>query len=230
MGLALDVLPSSGVLGPWHLVFNDEFLTSSLNTQIWTPYWFTDGNVMNNTDCFAANVSVDPSQGLILPLKGANSGSLVSSNPSTSPKGFQYTYGDSEAQVTVPNNTDWNAYWTLGQNPSGMPGTGEQDIAETNIPTQIAVGNYHYGNGDNTAINDPSPIAGAVGTPHIFGLDWSPGVANFYYDGTLHHSITGAPVTTYPQYLIFNHGVNTPGDGSGVGSSVVVRYVRVWSR
>lgn len=226
MGLALDLLPASGVAGPWHLILDEEFAGASLNSQLWTPYWFSNGTAMNNVNCYAANTSVVPGTGLVLTLAAANSGSLISSNPSVSPTGFQCTYGYFEAQVIFPANNDWNAFWTLGQNPSA--GTGEFDIAETNIPTEISVGNYHYGSGDNTSINDPSPISGATGVAHVFGLDWQPNQANFYYDGTLHHSISGAVVVSTPQYIIFNHGATSSVDASGVGSKVVVRYVRVW--
>ena len=223
MGIVLDRLPP--IPGPWHLILDEEFNTNSLNTQLWTPYWFSNGNVMNNVDCYAANVSVD-NNGLELLLSGANNGALISSNPNTSPVGFQFTYGYIEFEMTLPNNNDWNAGWILGQNPTA--GTGEFDIAETNIPTEISVGNYHYGSGDNTAINDPSPISGALGIPHIFGLDWQPNQANFYYDGTLHNSITGAMIVSTPQYIIFNHGATSNTDASGAGSVVNVKYVRVW--
>jgi beta-glucanase (GH16 family) len=224
VGLLLEKLPTSGVTGPWHLIFDEEFNGSSLNTNRWTPYWFSNGNVVNNVNCYSANVSVTPAHGLELLLAGANSGSVVSSNPSTNPVGFQFTYGYVESQITFPNNNDWSAGWILG-NP--YP-SGEFDYAETDIPNELTVGNYHYGTGDGTAVNDPSPISGALGVSHVFGLDWQPNQANFYYDGTLHHSITGSIIVSTPQYLIFNHGATSSSDASGAGSKVTVRYVRVW--
>ena len=227
MGLCLDILPQGGALaGPWHMILDEEFSEGNLNTQLWTPYWFTDGNSMNNVNCYKNNVSLG-SDGLELLLAGANNGALVSSNPNTSPVGFQFLYGYVEMQITFPANNDFSAGWLLGQNPTA--GNGEFDIAETNIATLLSCGNYHYGANDATAINDPSPVANALGVTHTFGLNWQPGVAQFYLDNVLRPvSIPGGAVVSSPQYLIFNHGATSSADASGAGSNVVVRYVRVW--
>ena len=221
-GFAKKPMPYGGIPGPWVMIFNDEFRGGSLNQSIWAPNWFGEGGTMNNVATYKANVSVG-ANGLALLLPAAGQGSLISSNPNGgAATGFQFSYGYLEAMVTFPVNNDWSSFWTDGQN---WPITGEFDIAEPENQI-MSVGNYHYTG--PTTINDPSPIAGAMGTPHIFGLDWQPSQANFYIDGVLHHSITGGIIVSSPQYIIFNHGATSPTDGTGAGSSVYVRYVRVW--
>ena len=166
---------------------------------------------------------------LNLHLAGANSGAVVTSNPNLVTPGFHFTYGYIEFKATFPNNNAWTAGWTLSDTCSYTGGDwtgGEFDIAES-LGDWLSLGNYHWGHPEQT-LNGLSVGTAPLGSPHVYGMYWQPGRADFYIDGTLDYSIT-ANVVGAPQYLIFNIGNSTPGDTGPVGSQVTVNYVRVWA-
>jgi hypothetical protein len=231
VGLVLNKLPQGGALaGPWHLILDEEFTEPTFNTNLWQLNWDGEGGVQNGVPTYAANAAIVPTKGLVLTLASATSGASINTNPTWSAgPGFQFVNGYFEFQATFPNNNGaWCAGWMTGQSP--WPNTGEFDVAETfSGDGKLTVGNYHYYNGGDQSANDPNPITGALGVSHVFGVDWEPGVANFYIDGVLHNQLVppllAANIVTAPQYLVFNYGLN----GTAVpGSQMIVRYARVW--
>ena len=49
----------AGLGAPTHLIFDDEFNTGSLNTSLWSPTWFGNGQVSNGTVMESSNVSAE---------------------------------------------------------------------------------------------------------------------------------------------------------------------------
>ena len=221
---------SNGLGANWTLVFNDDFSGTSLNPTNWAPYWFADGtlNPGSSTRGYATNVTVNGQ--LNLQLQNATNGALISSSPYGGAQGgFQFTYGYAEAQITLPTNgaviAHWPAWWLDGQN---WPMAGEIDIMEG--LNGNAAWHYHYDSGGGL---DSHPIGGGINTSpgtHIYGVNWSPGHLDFYYDGTLAAAATngslsgGATISASPMFLILDYD----GGAGPVPATMVVRYVRVF--
>src|SRR5215469_14099458 len=142
-----SVLPfnctSNGLGSNWTLVFSDDFSGTSLNKTNWAPYWFSDGTILpgSNMRGYASNVVVN---GQVNLRRVSTNGACISSNPvGGAKKGFQFTYGYAEAQLTLPTNgtviAQWPAWWLDGQK---WPMDGEIDIMEG--LSGYASWHYHY--------------------------------------------------------------------------------------
>lgn len=215
-----------GVGGLSHLVFDDDFDT--LNTAVWTPYWFNDCNpksVMNNVKTCSSNIKVANGEA-VLQLTDAESGALLSTNPKDGVRGhagFEFTSGYAEARIYFPGTCssgipNWPAWWTVGQR---YPRTGEIDIAEPLAGDMWSV--YHSAEG-----RKKRTIAGCwAGEYHTYGLHRKAGANDVYYDGRLVHSYATNDGNS-PHYLILNVGVSVGPRIFGEQGSMRVDYVRVW--
>ena len=115
------------------MVLDDEFNTGSLNTKLWSPDWFGNGNVQNGTIMSSSNVSVG-ANGLALTLSanptagGTPIGGIACSNPDDDQPGhtgFQIapTPGKPvyvEFKATLPADAagtvaNWPALWLTGR-------------------------------------------------------------------------------------------------------------------
>jgi Glycosyl hydrolases family 16 len=229
-----SVLPfnytNNGLGSNWTLVFSDDFSGTSLNKTNWAPYWFSDGtlNPGSGTWGYASNVTVNGQLNLL--IRTSTNGALISTNPhGGAKKGFQFTYGYAESQVTLPTNSGvishWPAWWLDGQS---WPEDGEIDIMEG--LGGHAAWHYHYDSGGGT---DSHPIGGNINTSpgtHIYAVNWYPGELDFYYDGTRVASAKnsnlsgGATISASPMYLILTYN----GASGPVPQTMVVHYVRVF--
>lgn len=171
------------------------------------PGWFKDGVVQNNTKMLAANVGFGP-DGLALTYnKAANTGGLISSNPSdgypgrvgsgyqivptaADPVFVQWTHRNMSAAAI----SNWLADWLTGQN---WPMTGEIDPMELfgGQPQQ----HLEYGP-DPQHVSNPGLTGAAKWQPgnHTVGVYWQPGMAEFFIDGL---PIPGGNVLKAPGYL-----------------------------
>lgn len=223
-----------GISGTWHMIFDDEFSGTSLNTTNWNTGWLgcASGNLTSPVNSYELE-AYDPAQVSI-----ANGLSLaLVSDPATvcgtafpyrsgmiqSDGKFQYTYGAAEAKIYFPpvsagSIANWPAFWTDGQ---VWPTDGEDDIVEgLNSPGQ-ACAHFH----------DPSGGPGGCSTMdftgwHTYSSDWENGIVNYYYDGNLVLTINSG-ITNSPMYLILNYAT-AGGTTLLVPATMQVQYVRVW--
>ncbi|MDQ0757270.1 glycoside hydrolase family 16 protein [Arthrobacter sp. B3I4] len=215
-----------GVPGSWHLVFDDEFDT--LNTAVWTPYWFNDCNpksLKNNVKTCSSNVRVANGEA-VLQLSDDESGALLSTNPKDGAPGhtgFEFTEGYVEARIYFSGSCgagihNWAAWWTVGQQ---FPRTGEIDIAEPLAGDMWSV--YHSGAGKKSRLV-PGCWAGGY---HTYGLHRKAGQNDIYYDGILVHSYASKDGNS-PHYLLLNVGNWSGPRILGDAGNMRVDYVRVW--
>ncbi len=222
-----------GIPGSWHLVFNDEFNGTKLDTTKWTPTWVgCTTNGISTPVNVAEFDAYDPAQ--VSVANGVLSLALIE-NPVTvcgtdykyragmvqSDGKAQFTFGAFEARVNLPAVAgviaNWPAVWTDGQN---WPTDGEMDIMEGLTGSAC----FHF--------HDPSGgpgncVSGDFTGWHTFGSDWEPGIVNYYYDGklvgTIHSGITSSPL-----YLILNYATGTYGGPVVAPATMQVDYMRVW--
>ncbi|QDG62322.1 family 16 glycosylhydrolase [Pseudarthrobacter sp. NIBRBAC000502771] len=215
-----------GPPGPWRLVLDEEF--NSLNTSLWTPYWFRDchpGSRKNKVKTCSSNVKVENGNA-VLQLSDADSGALLSSNPKDGVPGhmgFQYSTGYVEARIYFPGTCasgvyNWPAWWTTGQK---FPATGEIDIAEPLEGTMTTV--YH------SPGSDPAKyfIGCWAGAYHTYGVNRKPGVNDVYFDGKLEYSYATNDGNA-PHYLLLNVGIWSDKKTLGEAGAVSVDWVRAW--
>lgn len=215
-----------GVPGSWHLVFADDFNT--LNTSVWTPYWFDDcdlKSVKNNVKTCSSNVKIANGEA-VLQLSDTTSGALLSTNPNdgvAGHTGLEFTTGYAEARIFFPGSCEtgiqnWSAWWTAGQD---YPATGEIDIAEPLAGDMWSV--YH-----SAAWKKSRIVPGCWGGGyHTYGVLRRAGANDVYYDGQLVHSYATSDNTS-PNYLLLNIGVWRGARILGEAGAMRVDYVRVW--
>jgi beta-glucanase (GH16 family) len=213
-------------------VFGDEFNGTSLDTSKWNPNWLgcatctTPPVNSSEQDAYApSQVSVGGGSlhlnmvqqsttvgGKTYPYRSG----LVESNGKA-----QFTYGAFEARIYLPASgtgvANWPAFWTDGQS---WPTDGEMDVME-GLEGDAC---YHF----HSPSGGPGGCAsGNYSGWHTYGADWEPGSVTYYYDGKEVGQITTG-ITSAPQYLILNNGLNSSDATPVAPSDMQVDYVRVW--
>ena len=224
----ITLIPN-GPTGNFTLVFNDEFIGTSLNSTYWSNSWF-DGGRQNGVSTSADNVSVGGGY-LTLRLSSSTVGASVNTNPSdhyegnSAKTGFQFITGVVEARINFPGNGtslfNWPAFWTTGQS---WPADGENDIAEVLGPGQVTV-NYHSNSGSHNQGAIPGYWGGKF---HTYTLERLTTKSNVYYDGVLVKSYASDD-TGNAEYIVINLGAGSGPLATGEASQVVVDYVRAWT-
>ena len=241
----------TGVSGSWHLIFDDEFNGSALNTQYWSTGWFGSGitggiSGASEPECYDPSHVVEANGALDLNFTQETETCDGGSHPYTSAMvttdgKFSFTYGLVEFRVWLPTTSngqvaDWPDIWTDGQD---WPTDGEIDVAE-GLGGSICA-HYHgptnNGAGTGAGSGDTGcPPGTYTGGWHTFAADWEPGIVTYYYDGKdigcletsgsacgpANETIAGAPM-----YLILSLGSN-PDYTITAPTSLRIDYVRVW--
>jgi beta-glucanase (GH16 family) len=239
----------TGVPGSWHLIFDDEFNGSSLDTSYWSTGWFGSGTTVapegdSVPECYAPGNVVEANDELDLNFTDQSSVCDGSTHPDTSgivttDGKFSFTYGLVEFRVWLPTTSsgkvaDWPDLWTAGQS---WPADGEIDVAEGLDGSLCA--HYH---GPNNAVGTGAgggsgcPAGTFTGGWHTFAADWEPGIVTWYYDGQdigcleTSGSACGSTNTTIagaPMYIILSLGSTY---AYPVTAPTTMRFadVRVW--
>ena len=247
--------PTDPAGNSWHLLFDDEFNGTSLDTTKWAPGWYATSPtsitppVNASPACFdPANVSVSGgslsltmTQGSYTDQAGKTYG-YASGQVTTAPSGggggggvlFDFVHGYFEARCFMPGTgstiDDWPAFWATGVvtgTPNQWPATGEIDVVEGLGGS--AAGHWHGPTPGQATTDDPfgfTPSPNDYTGWHVFGAEWTPTAVTWYYDGVSIGSGTPAQATTTPMYLLLSFQALTSGPVNP--GTMKVDYVRVW--
>ncbi|GAA4993672.1 hypothetical protein GCM10025734_22920 [Kitasatospora paranensis] len=215
-------------------MFADEFNGSSVDSSKWTANWLgcatcTTPPVNSGYESAAYAPSQATVSGGSLHLTAVQQATTVNGKTYPYRSGMvqsngkaQFSYGAFEARIYLPATgskiSNWPAFWTDGQS---WPADGEMDVME-GLGGQAC---YHF----HSPAGGPGSCASGDFTGwHTYGAEWAPGSVTYYYDGVQVGRITTG-ITTAPQYLILNNGVDstTPAVTSAP-ADMQVDYVRVW--
>jgi hypothetical protein len=223
------VQPYGNIPGTWTLAFDDEFDGTSLDATKWTTM---SGGGWGSTTCATSNVSVSGGN-LVLTLASASSGGCVCTGDGCAPAfGGSFSAGSgsyslpvggyTEARVSFPGSgttiDNWPAWWTSGP---GWPAGGEHDIAEGLGALTVT---YHSPSG---AHGQGSPAGTWSNAFHVYGLYRQSTSAQVYYDGKQVASYSTDDNGASESLIV--DVMNGYGPAVyGVGSQVLVDYIRAW--
>jgi hypothetical protein len=248
-GSSGPVLPT-GVPGSWHLIFDDEFNGTSLNTADWSTGWFGSGITAgiggaSEPECYDPSHVVEGNGELDLNFTQESETCDGGSHPYTTGMlttngKFSFTYGYVEFRAWLPANSsggvaNWPDLWTAGQD---WPTDGEIDVAEGLYGSLCA---HYHGPTDNGEGIGAGGITGCppgtfTGGWHTFAADWEPGIVTWYYDGQdigcleTSGSACGATNSTIagaPMYLLMSYGSSNAYTITAPATARI-DYVRVW--
>lgn len=243
--------PSTG-LGPWELVWEDEFVGAAgtaPNPANWKYDIGTDwGNAQLEFDTDRPeNVSLDGNGHLVITaIKESYNGREYTSARITTAGKQEFTYGRFEARVKLPVGQGiWPAFWLLGANITEVswPRSGEIDIMEYRgqEPTinhgSLHGPGYSAGNAITRKFTNPTPFNEDF---HVFKVEWDPGEIRWYVDDKIFHLVrrgdqTGDWVFNHDFYIILNIAVGggfvgPVGAGTVFPQQMLVDWVRVSQR
>jgi hypothetical protein len=215
------------------MVLDDEFNTGSLNTSLWSPDWFGNGQVENGTVMLSSNVSVG-ANGLALQLNSPQSGGLVSTNPDDASPG---TPG-SRSPRPRPSPSSSSSRPPCRPRPAGG-GQLARPVAGRAAPlARRRRDRRDGGRGRLHRLPHPlrnrdgeGPTARAVtindlsGT-HTYGVLWTTTSVTFVYDGADVGTIDQA--LDSPMYIVMENSYSSV-DPTVFPATMDVRYVRVWN-
>lgn len=230
----------------WQLVWQDEFnYEGALDETKWTYDLGAGGWGNNELQTYtkdAENVKVE--DGVLKITAKSNGNSFTSARVNT--KGlFAQAYGRFEAKIKIPYGPGiWPAFWMLGSNIDtvGWPKCGEIDLMELRgQQPNIINGSLHgpgYSAGD--AITKSFGFANNRFDAdfHIFAIEWSKDIIDFYVDDILYQRVTskdvkGKWVYNQPFFIVLNVAVG--GDYVGFPTAKTpfpqtmhIDYVRVY--
>lgn len=232
------------------LVFQEEFNSNILDTNIWSYDIGTGNNGWGNNELqYYTNrpENIQVANGLlkITAISEVYLGSNYTSAKILTKGKLEQQYGRIEARMKMPWGKGlWPAFWMLGADigTNPWPGSGEIDIMEYlgNQPTKI-FGTVHgpgYSGGESISKSFDLQNDRFDNDFHVFGIEWGENYINFYVDDKLYNQITPEDVTgdwvfNKPYFLILNMAVggNLPGSPNSdttFPQEMLVDYVRVY--
>ncbi|MDO4497021.1 MAG: family 16 glycosylhydrolase [Bacteroidales bacterium] len=158
-----------------------------------------------------------------------------------------WKYGYVEASICLPSGKGtWPAFWMMPVNFKSWPHDGEIDIMEEvgyhpNYVSSSLHADAHV-HSNNTQVTKEVYCAGAEGSFHTYGMEWTKDYFQFYVDGkkTLYYPNKGLGVADWPYdapfYVILNlawggaWGGQQGVDESALPVTMKVDWVRVWQK
>ncbi|MBC3839848.1 family 16 glycosylhydrolase [Streptacidiphilus sp. 4-A2] len=233
--------------GPWHLVFQDGFQGSTLDSSRWTTcYDWNDAGCTNAGNhelewYLPSQVTVGGGMLSLNALRSATTGSDGKTYPWTSgmvstgrdswyatPR-HTFAHGYFAAAIRIPAADGmFPAFWLMPDTRSTPP---ELDVAEFAGTTQHVQMTVHWagpGGKDQHLAGSYGPADFPSGF-HVFALDWESDSLTWYIDGVSRFRTTGH-VPDVPMELLLDLAVGYPVAPPDTVSSAAMKvdWVRVW--
>jgi len=185
----------------WNLVWEDDFIGTSLNNEKWGYQIGGDGWGNNELQYYTNGENTEVSNGSLKIIAKEDAANAYPNNAYTSSriksqfKG-DWRYGKMEASIKLPFGQGiWPAFWMMPSESiyGGWPTSGEIDIMEyLGHETNKTYGTCHFGNAWNDKGSSGTSTTLASGnftsSFHTFGIEWEPGEIRWYLDGNLFHT------------------------------------------
>jgi beta-glucanase (GH16 family) len=224
-----------------HLVFDDEFNASSLNTKYWNTCYENYSQHFNG----CTNTGNKESEWYEATQVSVKNGSLVLAAQKKSVTGFDKqgtretypyvsgmvttgryipkappkwsgSYGYYEARIKVPSGQSvWPAFWLLPVNHDWPP---EIDIMELvgSEPNRLLTTYFWKDHAGNAQKDSKLTVLNQDLSKnwHVYAVDWQPGSISWYLDGKQVDTVKSSTVPTAPMQIIFDLAIggNLPGD------------------
>jgi beta-glucanase (GH16 family) len=238
----------------YQLVWADEFGGSALDLTKWTPVVGEGAAVSGNAELqyYTArpdNIAVSGGTlKIIAKLESYGGDAYTSARMQTKNIG-DWKYGRIESRIKLPTAVGmWPAFWMLPtDNVYGTwPNSGEMDIMELiGVQPGTCYGTIHTHNGaavQSFGGNYVLPSSGVFSSAfHIFSMEWSPNLINFYMDGILYYTQSNTTVAPYPWvfdqrfFILLNLAIGgswggAPNATTNFPQVMEVDYVRVYQK
>ncbi|MBK9389030.1 MAG: glycoside hydrolase family 16 protein [Bacteroidetes bacterium] len=259
-GVLISCTGNSVVSDNWHLVWEDNFNGSSLDTSKWNVL-MREHSKHNELQYYVPDDVYTEDGNLRIRSRVRKYGDMeyTSGRLDTRNK-FTPVYGRFEIRGKLPVGQGiWPAYWLYPQNrnwqmeyvmseavangresfiPEERPWYSEIDIMEfLGHEPNILYGTLHYYSFDGQKKTSSGTWKGEVDYSkdfHIYALEWEPDSMRWFIDGQLiHRTASGIPHT--PHYLIINTAIGGAWPGNPDSTTVFpqfhdVDYVRVYQK
>lgn len=230
----------------YNLVWNDEFNSTTLNTDIWQYEIGTGSSGWGNNELqYYRQENTTVSGGTLIieaknePFQGSQ---YTSSRIITKGKKY-FRYGRIDIRALLPEGIGlWPALWMLGENIStiGWPACGEIDIMEMVGGTENTTHGTLHWDVNGHAYNGGSYTLSTLTLAdnyHVFSIIWDENKVQWLLDDNKFHemAITSSDMTEFHQnfFFIFNVAVGgnwpgSPDDSAVFPQQMKVDYVRVF--
>ncbi len=250
-----DPKPHSDSNGAWHLVFDDEFESDTLDSSAWvTCYWWDlEGctNLGNSELQWYRPDQVSVHQGVAVLTAEAQPAigwegaefpyrsGLISTGRATSdldeePR-FAFQYGYAEMRARVPSGQGlWAAFWMLPVTHESKPEIDVFEILGDNPGEFIAHLHWLDDEGERQNLGHKSTDADLSDGFHIYAVEWSEDSLVWFVDGVERWRVDDAAIVpSEPLYLIANLAVGgdypgPPDETTEFPANLEIDYVRVW--
>lgn len=239
-----------------HLIWQDEFEGTALDTTKWTAYvgdgcpelcGFGNNEAQYYTDRLE-NVAVDNGKLIISALADTFKTRLYSSAKLVTKNKGDWQYGRIEVMAKVPGGRgNWPAIWMLPTENKygGWPRSGEIDIMEhVGFDANKVFGTVHtesFNHIKGTQKGDSIMISNLYNEFHLYAVEWREDRIDFFVDDNKYHTFSNTGLDSsddwpfdHPFYLILNIAIGGSWGGKfGVANDVFpnrmeIDYVRVY--
>jgi beta-glucanase (GH16 family) len=249
---AFAIAAPAGPEAAWTVIWSDEFdgpANAPPDPTKWTFDFGGTGWGNHELETYTKNpenVFIDGEGHLVIRAIRKENGKYTSARLKTSGL-FEVEYGKIEARIKIPRGRGlWPAFWMLGSNNHQVrwPACGEIDIMENIGKEPSMVHGTVHGPGYSRERGITAHLALPAGARfsddfHVFAVEWSPDVVEFFVDGTSYSKVTPASLPSgarwvydHPFFLLLNVAVGgdwpgKPDATSEFPQSMLVDWVRV---